>query len=50
MSLKNILNNIALSKIVYALYLKKYQIQPLSYGKTDIKLYISENTSITNTL
>ena len=48
-SLKDILDNIALNKIVYALYLKEYQIQPLFYSKTGIELYINKNTSITNT-
>ena len=49
-SLKDILDDIALGEIVYALYLKKYQIQPLFYGKTGIKLYINKNISITDTL
>ena len=49
-SLRDILNDIGLGKIVYALYLKEYQIQPLSYSKMGVELYIGENTSITDTL
>ena len=49
-SLRDILDNIALGKIVYTLYLKEYQIQPLSYGKMGVELYIGQNTSVINTL
>ena len=49
-SFKDLLDNIALGKIVYTLYLKEYQIQPLSYSKTGIELYIGKDTSIINTL
>ena len=49
-SLRDILDNIALGKTVYALYLKEYQIQPLFYSKTGVELYIGENTSVIDTL
>ena len=49
-SLKDILNNIALGKTVYTLYLKEYWVQPLSHSKIGVELYIGENTSITDTL
>ena len=50
MSLRDILNNITLGEIVYALYLKKYWIQPLSYSKTGVELYIDKDTSRTDIL
>ena len=49
-SLKNILEDVELNKIVYILYLKEYQIQPLFYSKMGIELSISNNPSMTNTL
>ena len=49
-SLRDILNNITLSEIVYVLHLKEYQIQPLSHSKTGIELCIGEDTSVTDTL
>ena len=50
MSLRDILNDIALGEIVYALYLKEYWIQPLSYSKIGIEFCIGEDTSIIDTL
>ena len=49
-SLRDILNNIALDEIVYALYPKEYWIQPLSHSKTGVELCIGEDTSVTDTL
>ena len=49
-SLKDILENIALDEIVYALHLKEYRIQPLFYNKIGIEPNIGENLSATDTL
>ena len=49
-SLRDILDNIALGKIVYALYLKEYRIQPLSYSKMGVELCIGKDTSVMDTL
>ena len=49
-SLKDILEDIELDKIVYILYLKEYQIQPLFYSKIGIEPSIGDNPSITDTL
>ena len=49
-SLKDILEDIELDKIVYVLYLKEYQIQPLFYSKIGIEPSISDNPFITDTL
>ena len=49
-SLKDILDNITLGKIVYTLYLKEYWIQPLSHSKMGIELCIGEDTSVMDTL
>ena len=49
-SLKYILEDIALGEIVYALYLKEYQISPLFYSKISIKPSIGNNSSIIDTL
>ena len=45
-----ILDNIALSKIVYILHPKKYQIQPLSYSELGIELSKGNNPFTKNTL
>ena len=49
-SLRDILDDIALGETVYALHLKEYWIQPLSHSKTGIELCIGEDTSVTDTL
>ena len=49
-SLKNILEDIKLDKIVYILHLKEYQIQPLFYNKIGIEPSIGNNPSTINTL
>ena len=49
-SLRDILDNITLGEIVYALYLKEYQIQPLFYSKMGVEFCIGEDTSITDAL
>ena len=49
-SLKDILEDIALGEIVYALHLKKYRIQPLFYSKIGIEPSIGDNPSVTDTL
>jgi len=49
-SLKDILEDIALGKIVYALYPKEYRIEPLFYGKMGIEPSIGDNPSTTETL
>ena len=49
-NLKDILDDIALGKTVYALHPKEYWIQPLSYNKIGVELCIGEDTSITDTL
>jgi len=49
-SLKYILEDIELDKIVYVLYPKEYRIQPLFYSKTGIEPSIGDNPSITDTL
>jgi hypothetical protein len=36
--------------MVYILYPKEYQIQPLSYSKTGIELRVSNNPPIIDTL
>jgi len=48
-SLKDILEDIALGKTVYALYLKKYWIEPLFYSKMGIEPSIGNNPSIIET-
>jgi len=48
-SLKDILEDMALGKIVYALYLKEYQIKPLFHSKMGIEPSIGNNPSITET-
>jgi hypothetical protein len=50
MSLKDILEDIALGEIVYALYLKEYRIKPLFYSKIGIKPSIGNIPSKTDTL
>ena len=49
-SLRDILNDIALGKTVYILYLKEYRIQPLFYSKMGVEFYIGKDTSVTDTL
>ena len=49
-SLKDILEDVALGKIVYALYLKEYRIEPLFYSKMGIEPSIGDNPSTTETL
>ena len=49
-SLKDILEDIEPDKIVYVLYLKEYQIQPLFYSKMGIEPSIGDNPSIIDTL
>ena len=49
-SLKDILEDIALGKIVYALHLKEYWIEPLFYSKMGIEPSIGNNPSTTETL
>jgi len=49
-SLKDILKDIALGKIVYTLHLKEYQIEPLFYSKMGIEPSIGNNPSIIETL
>jgi hypothetical protein len=49
-SLRDILKDIVLGKIVYALHLKEYWIQPLFYSKMGIELCIGENIYIIDTL
>jgi len=48
-SLKDILEDMALGKTVYALYLKEYWIEPLFYSKMGIEPSIGDNPSITET-
>ena len=49
-SLKDILEDMALGKTVYALYLKEYWIKPLFYGKMGIEPSIGDNPFIMETL
>jgi len=49
-SLKDILEDIALGEIVYTLYPKEYQIQPLFYSKIGIEPSIGDNPSVMDTL
>jgi len=49
-SLKDILEDVALGKIVYALHLKEYWIEPLFHSKMGIKPSIGDNPSIMETL
>jgi hypothetical protein len=49
-SLKDILEDIELDKIVYVLHLKEYWIQPLFYSKMGIEPSIGNNPSIIDTL
>jgi len=49
-SLKDILKDIALGKIVYALYLKEYWVEPLFYSKMGIEPSIGNNPSTMETL
>jgi len=49
-SLKDILEDVALGETVYALYLKEYRIQPLFYSKMGIEPSIGDNPSVTDTL
>jgi len=49
-SLKDILEDIALGKTVYALYLKEYWIEPLFYSKIGIEPSIGNNPSTMETL
>jgi len=49
-SLKDILEDVVLGEIVYALYLKEYWIQPLFYSKIGIKPSIGDNPSVIDTL
>jgi hypothetical protein len=50
MSLKDILEDIALGKIVYALHPKEYWIKPLFYSKIGIEPSIGDIPSVTDTL
>jgi len=49
-SLKDILEDVALGEIVYALYPKEYWIQPLFYSKMGIEPSIGDNPSVMDTL
>ena len=48
-NLEYILDDIALGEMVYILHPKKYQIQPLSYGKLGIKFNKNDNPFTTDT-
>ena len=49
-SLEDILEDIALGKIVYTLHPKEYWIKPLFYSKMGIEPSIGNNPSIMETL
>jgi len=49
-SLKDILEDIALRETVYALHLKEYWIQPLFYSKMGIEPSIGDSPSVMDTL